>query len=60
MYFSGTPTPSLNQKDLINQEKTRNGFLLTEIDGHAAEDPQLSAVNKVNNDDEAIIKEPSK
>ena len=59
MYYSTSPSPSLNKKDLDNQEKTRTGFLLSEVDMHPIQDPQITVATK-ESDDTAIIKEPSK
>lgn len=60
MYYASTPTPSFNQKDLENQEKTRRGFTFDENDTHAVEDPKITVAANEKADDSAIIKEPSK
>jgi hypothetical protein len=59
MYYSTSPSPSLNKKDLDNQEKTRTGFLLNEVDMSPVQDPQITVATK-EHDDMAIIKEPTK
>jgi hypothetical protein len=60
MYYTGTPTPSFNQKDLENQEKTRMGFVRDQKDTRLMEDPKITVAANNHKNESAIIKEPSK